>query len=237
MSEWKSKRFWTAASAVPIEGGYGVQLDGRDVRTPAKNILVLPCLPIAQAIAEEWQAQKTHVDPGTMPLTRLANSAQEKVARQHQAVADFLVEYGGSDLLCYRAHEPEGLVARQAETWDPILDWAEATHGIPLARQSGVMPAAQPDASLARMTKLTRALDPFALTAFHELVTLSGSWVLGFAALEGAQPHESLWAAAVLDDVWQEETWGADDEAVAARARKRAEFDTGLKFFHMTRST
>ena len=132
MSAWSARRFWTTASAVPVEGGFTVHLDGRQVRTPLKSPLVLPTLALAEAVAAEWQAQDGTVKPETMPFTRMANSAVDKVKPQFVAVADMLAEYGGSDLLCYRAEGPAELVARQAQEWDPLLDRASAELGAAL---------------------------------------------------------------------------------------------------------
>ena len=230
MSEWKAKRFWADAQIAPAGQGYGIKLDGRDLRTPFKNVLVVPTEALAAEVAAEWRAQGDIVDPETMPVTRLANSAQEKVAANPVVVADYLAEYGGSDMLCYRAAEPDALVARQAAAWDPLLDWADRALGVRLIRQTGVMPILQPQASLDRIAALTHALDPFVLTGFHELVTLSGSWVIGYAALYGEADPDTLWSAAVLDETWQAEVWGEDEEASALRAAKKAAFETGLRF-------
>lgn len=227
------KRFWKAAHAEPAEGGFGVSLDGRAVKTPSKQALVVPSAALAQAIAAEWDAQREVVKPETMPFTRLANSALDKVRVQHAEVAAMLAEYGGSDLLCYRAEAPEGLVARQAAAWDPLLARIAAEQGVRLNVQTGVMPTAQPAEALARVHALTAALTPFTLTAFHELVTLPGSWVVGFAALNGWHSAPELWQAAHVDEIWQAEHWGDDEEALAARALKQEAFETALRFARM----
>ncbi len=223
MSEWQRKRFWKRAATTRTDGGFSVVLDDRPVRTPSKAPFDLPSRALAEAVAIEWDAQQGVIDPESMPLTRLANSALDKVAVQHGAVAGMLAEYGANDLLCYRATGPEGLVERQAEHWDALLDWAAADLGIRLRVQSGVMPITQPDASLSEISRRTMALDSFDLMALHEMVTLSGSWVIGYAALTNARPAEALWQTALIDELWQEEHWGRDDEAAAAReARGRA---------------
>jgi chaperone required for assembly of F1-ATPase len=230
MSEWAMKRFWTSADVAEADGGFAVVLDGRPVKTPAKQGLILPTKALAQAVAEEWDAQEEKVDPEAMPLTRLSNSAVDKVAKQHGDVAAMLAEYGGSDLLCYRAERPDELIRRQSAAWDSMLGWARDTHGIELVTQGGVMPVAQPDASLAKMSELTHALDPFELTAFHELVTLSGSWILGYAALTELEAPDSLWNRTIVDELWQEEQWGADEEALESRDVKRAAFLIGHRY-------
>lgn len=230
MSEWAFKRFWTDAAPAEDGDGWRVELDGRPVKTPAKQTLSLPTPDLAQAVAAEWNAVDTLVKPDLMPLTRLSNSALDKVAVQHGPVADLLTEYGGSDLLCYRADGPQALIDRQTEAWDPLLDWVAAEHGIRLDVQTGVMPVAQPTDSLGRVRDLTHGLDPFALTGFHELVSISGSWVLGYAALQRARPAADLFDIAALDELYQAEQWGDDDEALAVRANKRAAFLTAAEF-------
>lgn len=235
MSEWKRKRFWTRVETTETEDGFGVVLDDRPVRTPAKAALALPSRALARAVAVEWEAQEDEIDPETMPLTRLANSALDKVARQHGAVAGMIAEYGESDLLCYRAEGPEGLVARQVAHWDRLLDWAARELDIRLQVQSGLMPIAQPEGSRDEIQRRTAALDPFDLTAFHELVTLSGSWIIGYAALVEARRPEELWEIALIDELWQEEQWGEDEEAIAARQARRGAFLTADRFARLAR--
>lgn len=227
------KRFWTAAAAVPYDGGFRIELDGRSVKTPAKQSLQVPGQALADAIAAEWDAQGEKVDPDAMPLTRLANSALDKVSVQHADVANLIAEYAGSDLLCYRAEGPAALVARQAQAWDSLLHWAARDLGVTLRVQTGVMPVTQPDASLTRAHALTHAMDPFTLTAFHELVSISGSWVIGMAALAESVELDTLWTAACLDELFQAQQWGDDDEALKMRAAKRAAFMSANKFWQL----
>ncbi|MFN6978514.1 MAG: ATP12 family protein, partial [Gemmobacter sp.] len=151
MSEWTPRRFWSAAAAVPQAGGFAVCLDGRPVRTPARAALILPTAALAEAIAGEWDAQGPEVRPATMPLTRAANSAIDKVIPQRAAVADEVAGYGACDLICYRAEAPAALAARQASAWDPLVEFARETFGAPLNVTCGVMPAAQPGPSLERL--------------------------------------------------------------------------------------
>jgi len=237
MSEWKAKRFWSESSVVPEGDGFGIRLDGRVVKTPAKSALALPKRALAQAIATEWDAQDKIIDPETMPLTRLANSAIDKVSVQQAEVAALVADYGASDLLCYRAEGPEVLVARQAERWDPMLNWAAQAHEIRLNVQSGIMPVKQPADSIAKMHSITASMDPFALTAFHELVSLSGSWVLGLAAMENARPIGTLWDIGNVDEIWQAEQWGADEEAAENQSKKSAAFHIAHVFCEHCRSS
>lgn len=233
MTGWAPRRFWTTASAVPAEGGYTVQLDARPVRTPLKSPLIVPSLALAEAIAAEWQAQEGKVDPETMPFTRAANSAIDKVAPQFAAVADMLAEYGGSDLLCYRAEGPEDLVALQSRGWDPLLDWARTDLGATLTATAGVMHVAQPTESLSALRQAVHALTPFQLAAFHDLVALSGSLVLALAVIRGRLTAEEAWTLSRVDEDWQISLWGADEEAAEAALRKQAAFLQADRFYRL----
>lgn len=223
MSEWKARRFWTQATVRPADGGFEVALDDRPLRTPGRLPLILPTTALAQAIAAEWDAQATDVNPMTMPLTRAANSAVEKVASQFAAVAGMLAEYGGTDLICYRATGPDDLVRRQADEWDALVDWAATDLGAPLRITHGIVHVAQDEASLRRLHQHVLALDVFGLTALHDLVTLPGSLVLGLAVLRGRLTADQAHHLARIDEAWQAAQWGEDDEARdAAEARLQA---------------
>ncbi len=236
MTEWAFRVFWTAATVAPAEGGYAVLLDGRPVRTPGKASLTLPSRALAEAVAEEWAAQRETVAPTTMPVTRLANSAIDKVTAQFDEVAQLLAAYGGSDLLCYRADHPAELVARQAAGWDPLLDWAADRFDAPLTTTAGIMHVDQPPDSLARLAAEVAALTPFELAAFHDLVAIPGSLVLGLAAVHEVAPPEELWALSRIDEEWQAEQWGSDEEAEDAAARKRADFLQAHRTFDLVRA-
>lgn len=224
MSGWARKRFWKDAAAAETEAGWEVRLDGRPLRTPAKAVLVLPTRALAERVAAEWAAQGETIRPQTMPATRTANTALDRVRPQQAAVAEAVAAYGGSDLLCYRADHPAELAARQAAGWDPLLAWAAGRYGVEWRVVTGLMPAEQPQATLARLSGAVQALDPFRLAAFHDLVALSGSLVIGLAAAEGQAAPEDLWALSRLDEDWQAELWGQDAEAAATAAQRRAAF-------------
>lgn len=236
MSGWKAKRFWAEARTAEAPGGWEVRLDGRPVRTPAKAPLVLPTRALAEAIAEEWDEQKDEIDPRRMPLTRAANAAIDKVAVQRDEVVAMLAAYGETDLLCHRADHPEELVRRQRESWDPLLAWAAAALGASLAVTEGVIGVAQPAESLDRLRAEVDALDPFELTAFHDLVALSGSLIIGLAALKRAESAETLWRASRLDEEWQAELWGSDAEAAEAAEEKRAAFFRAIRLLDLVGS-
>jgi chaperone required for assembly of F1-ATPase len=235
MAEWKAKRFWKNATVEPSDVGFAVHLDGRSVRTPAKAPLDLPTRAMAEAVAAEWQAQRDEVDPGTMPVTRSANAAIDKVAPQFEEVAAMIAAYGDSDLVCYRAIHPEGLVARQAQAWDPLVDWSARHLGAPLRLVSGVMHAPQPATALEALGGRVGAMSPFELAALHDLVSLSGSLVIGLAVFERFALPEELWALSRIDESWQIEEWGEDEEAMAAAETKRQAFLAAARFYRLSR--
>ncbi len=231
MSGWSARRFWTGASVVPVEGGFTVHLDARPVRTPLKAPLILPTRELAEAVAAEWQAQEGRVDPETMPFTRTANSAIDKVAARQGEVAAMLAEYGATDLLCYRAEGPADLVARQSAGWDPILDWAAEALGARLHVTTGVMHVGQPPESLASLHRRIDALSHFQLSAFHDLVAISGSLVLAFAVTQGRLTAEEAWTLSRIDEDWQISLWGEDEEAAEVAAHKRSAFLQADRFY------
>ena len=220
------KRFWKEARLEPAEGGYALSLDHRPVRTPAGAACILPTRPLAEEVAAEWDAQGERVNPLAMPLTRAANTAIDRVLPDPDRVAGDIAAYGGTDLVCYRAPHPEGLKQREAEAWDPLVDWAAGTLGAPLVLAEGVMHVAQPPASLARLEEAVRAHGPWELTALHELVTLSGSLVIGLAVSHRRIGPEAAWTASRVDEDWNIEEWGEDAEAAAAAERRRQDFLT-----------
>jgi chaperone required for assembly of F1-ATPase len=231
MSVWSARRFWKEATVHPTDGGFAVRLDTRPVRTPLKAPLVLPTEGLAQAVAAEWQAQEGTVNPATMPFTRTANSAIDTVAPQFEAVASMLAAYGETDLLCYRATGPAALIDRQAAAWDPLLDWSASALQAPLRATSGVMHIDQPDTSLATLGVAVRALSPFQLAAFHDLVAISGSLVLALAVTRGRLTADQAWTLSRIDEDWQIEEWGADEEAAEIAALKHAALLQADRFY------
>lgn len=233
---WAAKRFWTEASVVAQEGGFAVQLDGRDVKTPAKAALVVPTRAMAEAVAAEWMAVDEKIDPEVMPVTRSANAAIDKVSIQFNEVAEMLAAYGGSDLLCYRADAPEALVKRQADGWDPLLDWADQTYGARLRPVAGLMPVAQDTKALGALAAPLFNATPCELTALHDLISLSGSLVLGLAVAHGRLTADEAWALSRIDETWQAEQWGDDEEAAEAAEIKRLAFGHAEAFYGLSRS-
>lgn len=234
MAGWNTKKkFWKETSVEAQEGGFAVLLDGRGLKTPAKTPVVVPTQAIAEAIAKEWDAQVEEIDPTQMPVTRWANAALDKVALQHAEVADMLADYGGTDLLCYRADGPKELIARQADAWDPVLDWADKEFSARLLPVEGVMFQAQEETALTNLKTRVHAFSNFELAAFHDLVSLSGSLVLGFAAVHEYAPIEELWSLSRIDEQWQEEQWGEDEEASELAETKRLAFIQAAHNFNL----
>jgi chaperone required for assembly of F1-ATPase len=185
----------------------------------------VPSRRLAAALADEWNAQVERIDPAAMPVTRLVNSAIDGVAPRMNEVRADVLAYAGTDLLCYRAGEPERLAASQARHWDPVLVWAERRLAVRFALAEGVMHVPQPDDTLAAVAAaLERYDDPFALAALHVATTLTGSALLALALAEGKIGAEEAWAAAHVDEDWNMLLWGEDAEALARRARRLAEF-------------
>ena len=220
------RRFYREAAFAPADGGYRLTLDGRPANTPARNPLVLPTRALAEAVAAEWAAQEQSIDPARMPLTRLANTAIDGVAPRRAAVAADLAAYAGTDLLAYRAGEPDRLVAAQAAAWDPILDWARTEFGARLILSEGVMHVEQAPEAVRALAEAVGAVDdPFRLTALHTLTTLTGSLLLALAVLRGRLTAAAAWDAAHVDETYQAEVWGGDSEAEARLAARRTEFE------------
>jgi chaperone required for assembly of F1-ATPase len=219
------KRFYSAVTVAPVEGasGFRVLLDGKPMRTPAKHHVELPTRALAEAIAAEWEAQRDRVDPASMPLTRLANSAIDGVAPRQAEVRADIAKYAGSDLVCYRAEQAQQLVAQQAAAWDPILAWARETLSAPFVVASGIMPVAQPEIATTAVAASLTQYGAFALAAVHVMTTLMGSAVLALAHAHGHISAEVAWAAAHVDEDFQIAQWGEDSEAKSRRERRWAE--------------
>lgn len=227
------KRFWKTAAIVPQDGGWGIALDGRPVRTPARAPLVVPSEKLAEAIAAEWNAQGSDIDPAAMPMTGIANAAIDLATGDRAAFADTIAAYAQTDLLCYRDDRDAALQGEQAAAWNPLLAWAEARHGIEFALAQGVLPIDQPAATVAALREAVHALDPFRLAPLSPLVTIGGSLVAGLALVEDAFAADMLWEAVSLDELYQERRWGADSEAQKARARRAADWGNAARFLRL----
>jgi chaperone required for assembly of F1-ATPase len=231
------KRFYKKTDVESGPGGHAVRLDGRPVRTPKRNPLVLPTAALAQAVADEWADQGADILPSTMRLTGLANAAIDIVAADKAAFVAPLAAYAGSDLVCYRAQDSaleRGLRAEQAKLWDPLIAWYAARYlsgsAARLALADGIMPIAQDPAAVAPVTPALMAHDPFRLAAMAPLISIGGSVIVVLAMVDDAATRpvldvDAAWDAVTIDERWQEDAWGADDEAVAQRARRRTDWD------------
>lgn len=223
------KRFYSDVTVEARRAGYAVQLDGRPIRTPGKLVLVLPTQAMAEAIAAEWSAQQAHIDPVSMPLTRLANSVRDQVGGRETEVRADIVKYAGTDLVCYRADSPEGLVTAQACAWDPAIAWAKEALGADLLISVGLMPVTQSEASRSAIVAAVAPLDSFRLASAHVMTTLLGSVVLALAVLRGQMSPDAAWDAAHVDENWQVRQWGADDEATRRREARKVEFMAAVR--------
>ncbi|MBM2711571.1 ATPase [Mesorhizobium caraganae] len=217
------KRFYKDVSVVPVDEGFAVHLDGKPVRTPGKALLALPTETAAKLVAGEFDAQGETIDPVTMPVLRLVNTAIDGVASDPQAVLEDVLRFASSDLTCYRADAPQGLVERQNRHWDPVIDWARSALGARFNLAEGVIHVEQPRESIAVLgAHLAQRAEPLRLAAIHVMTSLTGSALLALAVDYGALDGEAAWAAGHVDEDWQAEHWGHDAEAVARRsARKR----------------
>lgn len=231
------KVLFSVAEPQEADGGATVTLDGRPLTTPSRSPFVVPTDSLAAAIAQEWQAQKDEIRPETMPLTRLANSAIDKIPAQFGETVTELASYAQTDMTCFRADSPQGLIDRQTASWDPALDWLKSAHGIRLIPTIGIAPVPQPQEGLDAFTSWLADQTPFALMGLHELIGLSGSIVLARAVAEGAMSPQEAWQASILEEMWNVEVWGEDEQAAQDRAAKQSAFEAGHKFFQLqTRS-
>jgi len=223
------KRFYAQASAAPRDGAFAVLLDGKPLRTPARGLLRAPTQALAAAIAAEWAGQRESIDSAAMPLTRIANSAIDGVAPAMAEVAADAAKYAGSDLLCYRAGEPESLARAQSAAWDPLLAFVREKCGARFVLSEGVTFHAQPEESLRALRSWLDATvgegegAPFRLAGLHTMTTLTGSVFVALAVTTGFVDAEAGFSAAHVDEDHQMRVWGADAEALARRARRLEE--------------
>ena len=227
------KRFWKEAAAARSGEGWGVALDGRPVRTPARVLLEVPSEALAQAIADEWADVGDALDPRQLPLTGLANAAIDRVAPDREAFVSNLAHYAQGDLACYRAEGTSALVARQEESWDALLGWARRRFDVDFCTTTGVIDVDQPAATVERLSHALAVLDPFRLAGLSPLVTIGGSLLAALAVLEEALTPDGAWAVVTVDDRWQFEQWGADAEALAAIENRRQDFLAAARFLKL----
>jgi chaperone required for assembly of F1-ATPase len=233
MIEGPRTRFWQAALVAEESDSFAVHLDARALTTPGRAPLRVPSRRLAEEIAAEWNGVEAEIRPERMPLTRAANTSIDGVVPNPRPLAESVAAYGGTDLLCYRAEQPDGLRRRQFEAWDPMLAWAAEALGARLVAVMGVMHVAQPEASLAALRRAVDEEPPFRLTGLSELVTLSGSLVLGLAVARRAIDAPMAWRLSRIDEDWQEEQWGVDEEAREAAEIRRTAFLTADRYLRL----
>jgi chaperone required for assembly of F1-ATPase len=230
------KRFYRHAAALAAAGGFGVALDGRLVKTPAKHDLVVPGMALATAIAAEWNAQEAELRSSAMPLTRLANITIDRQGSEREAIVKATAGYAGTDLVCYRAAHQPALAARQQAVWQPLVDWAARRYEAPLAVTAGVIPTRQPGASLDAFAAAVAAQDDFALTALQVATAACGSLVIALALFEGRLDAAEAFAASQLDESFQIEAWGEDAELSERRRVLAGEIEAAARFLSLLRA-
>ena len=232
------RRFYKEVSIASVEGGYALLLDGKPVRTPAKNHLVLPSAALAERVASEWRAQIDVIDPGEMPLTRLANSAIDGVAQRLAETIAEVAKFAETDLVCYRAGHPDALVAAQSAAWDPVLDFARDELGARFVCAQGVVYVEQTEAARTAVAQAVEAIargpsGALKLAALSVKTSLMGSVLLALGVAQGHFTPEAAWDAAHADEDYQARFWGADSEAIARRARRWREMDAASTVYRL----
>jgi len=227
------KRFWKSAEVEKEDGGFGIRLDGRPIKTPARAALVVPTKSLADAIADEWRSADGEIDPRGMPLTGIANAAIDRVAPDVRTFANGLARCAEADLACYRSEWPPELVERQAKSWDPLLAWARRRYDVDFVTTSGLMHVPQQPATAEHLGHSVETLDPFRLAGLSPLVTIGGSLVAALAVLEKAITPDAAWDAVSIDERWQLEQWGSDADAGAALENKQRDFLAAAHFLEL----
>lgn len=227
------RRVYRTVAVVPRPCGYGIALDDRPVSTPAAHPMIVPSRALADAIAEEWQAQGDKIVPASMPMLQLANGVIDRIAPDAARIVDQLAAYAETDLLCHWAEGPEELVTRQRLYWQPLLDWSATDLDAPLRPVAGIMAQRQPYMALAALRTAIAALDPFVLGALNVVTTATGSLVIGLAVVRGRLALEETWQAAQVDEAYQAEKWGEDAEAAARRTAIKADLAAAVRFLEL----
>jgi chaperone required for assembly of F1-ATPase len=227
------KRFWKDVALIEEGGSWAIGLDKRLLKTPARATLLVDSRGLADAIADEWRGCGEEIDPREMPLTGLANAAIDHVAPDPARFAANLAQYAEGDLLCYRADHPPRLIAAQAAAWDPLLDWARNRFGVEFVVATGIMHVPQPPATVAALGAALDRADPFQLAALSPIVTIGGSLITALALFERAIDFDTAWQAVSVDERWQIDEWGADDEAVASLANRQRDFAAAARLLDL----
>ena len=227
------KRFWKDVALSEEDEGWSIALDKRPLKTPARATLVVGARALADAIADEWRSCGAEIDPRKMPLTGLANAAVDHVAPAPAVFRDELARYAEGDLLCYRAEHPPKLIAAQAAAWDPLIDWARRRFAVEFIVTTGIIHVPQPPATLKQLAAALAPATPFELAALSPIVTIGGSLITALALFEQAVDCDTAWTAVSVDDRWQIDQWGDDDEAVAALANRCQDFAAAAQLLRL----
>lgn len=230
------KRFYKTTSVEATDGGFEVRLDNRPIRSPAKAPLVFASWPLAQAVAAEWESQTDEIDPNAMPLMQLASTAVDLIGKGRTAIVDGVAAYAETDLLCYRAEHPQTLVERQAQAWQPLLDWAALRYDAPLHVNAGLMPKPQPPDALRALRHAVEAFDDWTLSALQTATGACGSLIVALALVEGRIDAEEAFAVSQIDETFQIEAWGEDPEATKRRAALRTDITACRRFVDLLRA-
>ncbi len=230
MSEWRKVRHWSRADVAATADGYAVMLDEQPARTPAGNQLLFPCRQLAEIVSGEWALLEDEVNPAAMPYTLLANTALDRIGPARHEVVTAISNYASSDLLCFRATEPAGLVVRQSNAWDPVIEWAASRFGARLKVGTGVMPLGQEAEVCGLLEAEIERQDRFILAGLSEMVGLTGSILLGLAVLHGRIAPQTGWNHSMIDEDWQAGKWGVDEEAASVRQRRKQSFLSACDF-------
>jgi len=236
MDQKKLKRFYKSVEAESVNDGFVIKLDGRQVKTPNRAELILPCRSLARHIANEWTAQEEVIDLLSMPLTRIANSALDHVGPNHTTISQEIVRYAASDLICYREERDEELQVRQAQIWDPYLAWIAEKYGLVLSTARGIQYVSQDPQALDRLGSIVGSFDPFRLACLHMATTLTGSAVIALALEARFVDVDTAWTAALVDEAWQQEKWGVDEEAETRSKMRLAELRDANRFLDLLAS-
>lgn len=231
------KRFYETVEVSDTGQGWAITLDDKPVMTPGKSKLVLPSQELAQAIRREWADQKEHIDPKVMPLTKLCNTAIDMITGKEQAVIDDIAKFSASDLICYRAQEPQELVMKQSSQWDPVLDWAAVALGTRFTITKGITHVQQPEQAITRIKDTLKPHSPFSLAALHTMTTLTGSALLVLAHVAGRFDAQTCWQLCHIDEDFQISRWGQDEDAKDLRAYKWLEMQATSGFFSLVNPT
>lgn len=224
------RRFYKSASVVERDGGFGVALDERTLRTPGGVVFVAPTRALAELCAGEWAAQGEHIIPATMPVSQYAFATLDWTAKNRAQICDYVAKFGETDLCCHRAEAPADLAVKQAELWDPLVAWGGAKLGVAPPVVAGILAAEVDDASIDTLRAHAAALDDFRLTGLAQASGLAGSALIGFALAHGELSAAEAFEAAALDNVWSLEKWGDDEEARVRLDRQRAEFEAIARY-------